>query len=393
MAPNNVSGLRLITRLDSLGNETEIAYVKVTATCGEGSDMRSIQCQIDSITGQITNLPNSALWGGLKTAEDVSDHRNKLVRKFHLEVGHAVDARIVVAQRAGKSNKYRPAGAETKLGPELIAHYLPPCGVDFWTRSREEREKHGVGPLAVWTNPMNIERGGCNRIDFWLVYKDGSIVLICVYLVTLDDGATWGVKQQERWTGRAYRRKPNTKHVLQSTDDRVAEVFHGNGAVRDMLNRFVFVPGEHSENIEKRMQILGNENFRKLVESANTTVWDGPEDFWLEREPGTELRDNQGVVQFLTYGVGRASFGIVKLKQPINVGGKMRDVLQFEHTAVQGDLTDEQGILFLASGTIADLDLDTVVSMDKNKRDYPPKIGKLTPRMVPVPIESKTAAA
>lgn len=364
-------------RIFAVGEGNLTYGMKVEAVCGEGRDMRSVPCEFNG-RGLITNLPRSANWGEVKSREDFDRRRNKLVRRFHLEPVHGADAGIVVAQR-GQQNRYRAAPGMSLLQGELVSHSLPPLGVTHWFRSAEEQEKFGLGPTAVWTDPMSKKFGGPNRVDVWFIGLNGSVNLHCAYLVTLDDGVTFRLVGQDRWVGDVYRRKPGTKHVLRSEDKRVAEVYNRSSEVRDMLDRYVFVPGDHSENFEARMQILENPAFRQAVEAANVEVWDGDDNFWFERNPGTDLREDQGVVKFLTYGVGRGSFGILNWKG---------SPYQFDHRSIVGaaELADEQGIVFLAPGTVVDIGAEPVRAIAGNNFN-PPKIAKITPRLVPVPIE------
>lgn len=368
--------MRVLTRVDHTNRRVDFAAFGLTAVARSG---KTYECTIDQKTGLIGGIPEFASWHRCRSAETAKNSPSPIVH-FDVSLFTYPDQPIVVVQRQGRTNRYRKA-MFSHIG-DVVQHTMPPCKVNYhWSDD--------VG-LSVWTAPMNKEHS--NRFDLWAVDPDGEIELRCVYLHTLNNGEPFSLNDQVRWSGHVYRRKPGTAFVLPDYDDdkRQLELYNRSAEVRDMLNRYVFVPGEHSEHFASRMQILENAEFRTLINAAALEEWDGPENFWTVRKPSVHLKGNQAYVKFLTYGVGKGSFGILLLETPIVWKSRTIDSIQFDHQAVQGELLDDdqQGIYFLAPGTIVEFgELD---DMDKDGHQFPPKAKRVVPQNVPVPIDPAT---
>jgi hypothetical protein len=362
------------------GRMTPFAGVKVTAILGNGT---KIACEIDQVTGLI-DLPKQASWAGIDSQAQAKALKATKVQSFVMSVFCAADEHLVVAQRQGKTNGFRRANV--LRGDEHVEYSVPPCGVSYY-----DDAKRG---FQVWTKPMN--KDDSNRIDLWSVDDDGSIEHNAVFLSTLDQGETFRLVMVQLWVGTVYRRQSGTTYQLPPTADKraVDVVEHQFG--QDMLTKYVFVPGEHSEDFSSRMQILLNPEFRKLLDNLeNLEIWDDQENFWVVRRTDVILKPNQAWVKFLSYGVGRGSFGILELEYPVKLGSREYMQLQFDHHSVMVDESqlDKQGLVILPPGTIVEWDDLLDMGFDnKNDRPYPALARSVTPLLFPAAIDAREVA-
>lgn len=337
-------------------------------TFSRDSATSPIRGEVDQQTGVI-QLASAFLYGQFKTVKEANEKRKagRAVTWLNLEVAkRASDDRLLVTQRV-QGDRYIMSANVSPYGDDLELYSFAPTAVRMRERSEDEQAELGLGPLAVWADTQ-MGKDASNRADLWRVEKSGRISLFSVLIVTLDDGKTFQIPGEYRWEGQLYRRTRTAPYELVSDDERTAVVF-GNDEVRQLLNKYVFVPDEGYENIEKRLQILLLPEFRALIGSTSAEPWEGPEDFWLKPEPRVGLIGQQGLVEFYAHGLADGSFGIVRLATPIMVGGKLRDKAQIKHRFLDAE-TDVQGLKLVRAGDI--VEYAGFYDMDQGKREYPP---------------------
>jgi hypothetical protein len=364
------------------GRQTQdFCALRVNAILGSNS---SISCEIDSATGLI-NIPANATWARVNSREDARVLKKEIVQRFQLTVWTYADEGVIVAQRQGNSNTYANTAAVLQTQGNVIEYNLPQVGISYY--------EDATSGWEVWTKPMNREMS--NRVDIWSVQSDGSILLDVIYVVTLDNGESFRVIRQQRWVGSVLRRKAGTHYQVPGNADSRAHEALKDKDVLDVMDRFVFVPGEHAEDFTSRIQILRDPEFRKLVNNLKgLDIWDDREDFWVERAPSVLLRREQAYVKFFTYGVGRASYGILKLTTPIQLFGQTHDSLQFDHHALRVEdprFEDpfEQGIWEIPPGTLVEWREPVDMGTKPDGTPYPAKVRLVFPLYAPTANDAR----
>ncbi len=357
---------------NSLSNHFRVferqAGVIAGVTFSRDSAASPIRGEVDQTTGVIQLAP-AFLYGNLATIKEANERKKagRVVSYLNLEVAkHASDDRILVTQRL-QGNRYLMSANTSPFGEGLELYSFAPCAVKMRQRDEDEQQALGLGPLAVWADTQ-MGKDASNRADLWRVEKNGRISLFSVLIVTFDDGKTFQIIGEYRWEGQLYLRTKTGPYALVSDDERTAVTF-GNDEVRKLLNKYVFVPDDGYENFEQRLQVLLLPEFRALVGSASVGPWEGSDDFWLKPKPRVGLVGNQGVVEFYAHGQADGSYGIVRLANPIMIGGKPRDKAQIRHRFVDAE-TDAQGVKLVRAGDI--VEFDDFYPMDQDKREYPP---------------------
>lgn len=162
---------------------------------------------------------------------------------FHLVLITAREARAIIAQKdvSQENGGYFRRSLDCFRSNELV----------IWTMHEPIRvSRAGQNVWTVW----HSERP--NRVDCWLLKEDGRFQLWQVGVVTHDDGLTFRLLVEPRWTGQIFK-APNPNGGLMAKPD------------NPKWGKILWSPGE------SRRAIREHPKFQSLLASANLPTWNG----------------------------------------------------------------------------------------------------------------------
>jgi len=162
---------------------------------------------------------------------------------FHLILNVSQEARLVIAMKnvgQDKGDYYRHALAQLGDSSNRLVTWVMYDPVEVIRAGG-----------SVWTNWHTAKP---NRIDCWLLEKDGRLNLVQIGVITNDNGKTFRLLKEPRWIGRILL-TPNGEFVAKPDDPKWGPLLWNRG--------------------ESRADIRQHPEFQKLLETTTLISWNG----------------------------------------------------------------------------------------------------------------------